>query len=269
MRAINVILTEVFEVILVGPASLFREAGLWIVSVILGVLMVMIFGRLSNQAAIARRKEIIKGHLLSLSLYPHELRVALGTYGRIFISLGAYMGLLLAPTLVLIVPFVIVAIQLEARFGRLPLRPGQTAVVTAEFPGAIPPDVVLVGPEGGEVTVETPAVRIPSRKEVSWRVKAHREGEFSLTLRDGEKEYPKRVVVGEGVQTVSAQRPGRIPDQILFPVEGPLDGIEGIRLEYPRAQVRLLTWETHWMVFFVLVSIAVALVARYPLGVEF
>jgi hypothetical protein len=269
MRAVNVILTEIFEVILVGPSSLFREAGLWIVSIILGVLMVMIFGRLSNQAAISRRKEIIKGHLLSLSLYPHELGVALGTYGRIFVSLGAYVGLLLAPTLVLIVPFVIVAIQLEARFGRLPLSPGQTAVVTAEFPGEIPSDVVLDGPEGGEVTVETPGVRIPAQKEVSWRVRANREGEFSLIVRDGEREYAKRVVVGGGLQTVSAQRPNRIPDQILYPVEDPVDGIERIRLEYPRAQVRLLVWETHWMVFFVLVSLAVALVARYPLGVEF
>jgi len=76
-------------------------------------------------------------------------------------------------------------------------------------------------------------------------------------------------VVGGGLRTTSAERPSRILDQVLYPVEEPVEGIERIRLAYPRARVRLLAWETHWMVFFVLVSIAVALVVRYPLGVEF
>ena len=276
MHGLNTVLVKLFDVILVAPAGLFPEAGLWIVSVVLGVVMVLIFGKVSDQKAIARTKDTIKAHLLSLSLYPHELGLAFRTYGRIFGNLGVYLALLLAPTIVLLVPFVVVAVQLEMRYGRQALRPGESAVVSARFggggdgAGALPGDVALRSPEG--VVVETPPVRIPREGEVAWRVRATGEGTHDLVVAAGGEEYSKSLHVGTDLVTLSPERPAGLLGQILYPVEPPLEGDGGpvsIRVEYPRADVSLLSWRTHWMVFFVLVSVGVALVARIPLKVDF
>lgn len=274
MRVVNSVLNGIFEILLVVPSALFGEAGLLLVSILFGVGMVVLFGRLSDPVSIRRSKDRIKAHLLSLSIYSHEIGLAGRTYARVFGSLGGYLGRLILPTLVLAIPFVVVAIQLEARYGRRPIRPGDAAVVSALFETtedrALPDEVFLDAPAG--VEVETPPIRIPVEGEVAWRIRAEKEGAYSLNVRIGGRQYEKTLVVGEGIHTLSARRPGSgIGDQILNPVEPPVDGSGGIRsiqVAYPKRGVSLLFWRTHWMVFFVLVSIAVALVAKVPLGVE-
>ena len=271
----NSIMSAVFEVLLVVPSALFREAGLLLVSVLFGVGMVILFRRTSNQEAIRRSKNRIKGLLLSLSLYPHEVGLAFRIYVRVAGATGRYLILILLPTVWAVVPFLLVAIQLEARFGRIPLLPGQAAVFSVLFEGGLTedfrPNIFLVADPG--LIVETPQpVRIPSEQELAWRIRAKEPGDFTLVVRVGERAYKKTVRVGEGVKTLSVERPGGgMLAQVLHPIERPLReaaGLRAIRIEYPKGAVSLLGWETHWMVFFIVVSMGAAVVARFPLGVE-
>lgn len=274
MQVLNRILNGIFHLLLVLPSGVFREAGLLLVSVAFGVGMVLLFRRFSNQDSIHRQKNAIKGHLLTLSLYPHELGLALPTYGKILTSLGKYLLLLLLPTLYLVVPFILVAVQVETRFGRLPLRSGEAVVVSALYDpdreGGLPGKIALEAPPGIEVETPLP-VRIPGEGEVAWRVRPEVAGELTLRVTQGGEEYEKEIVVGEGVYALSVERPrGGVISQLLNPVESPLEDPEGpraIRVEYRGGSVRLLFWETHWLVFFLVVSIAAAMVARVPLKV--
>lgn len=275
MGVLNAILNGLFEVLLIVPSALFREAGLLLVSALFGVGMVLLFRRVSNQEAIRRRKDSIKGRLLSLSLYPHEIGLALRTYPKIMAALGGYLALMLTPALWLAGPFLIVAIQMETRYGRVPLRPGQAVVVSALFGTGerrgLPEGVALEVPPGLELETPNP-VRIPAVGEVAWRVRAREAGEFAVTVVTGGESYDKTVTVGEGLRTLSVMRPGEgFIAQAMNPGEPPIPGMGGlkaIRIEYPRGEVSLFFWETHWLVFFVVVSMAVALVARYPLHTE-
>lgn len=275
MRMVNSLLNGVFEILLVLPTALFREAGLLLVAALFGVVAVLVFRRLSDQGAIRRAKNRVKGHLLSLSLYPHEIGLMFRTYPRALGSTGRYLSLMIMPTLAMGIPFAFVAVQVEARFGRLPLEPGEAAVVSAIFDPDRDPwpaeAITLEAPPG--LAVETPRpVRIPSEGEVAWRIRALEVGDHTLHVVSGGGRYAKRVIVGDGVRTVSVERPGSgVIAQFLHPVEPPIreaGGPRAIRIEYPRARVGLLLWRTHWVVFFLVVSIGVAVVARYPLGVE-
>jgi hypothetical protein len=131
------------------------------------------------------------------------------------------------------------------------------------------PVASLEAPSGLEV--ETPAVWIPSERELAWRLRAQTWGDYELKLRLGGQEYSKTAQVSEQVRRRSPERlaPG-FWNELLYPGEPPLPKVSpvaSIALAYPEDAVSILGWPVNWLVAFFVLSVVFAFALRGRMGV--
>jgi hypothetical protein len=145
--------------------------GLIAASVTAGILMLAAFRRFSDQAAVRNAKARVWAHLYELRLFGDEPALMLRANRNLLAANARYLGLMLKPAAVIVIPVALLMWQLDRVYGTRPFEPGETAVASAH--GERP---VLTAPPGFEV--ETPAVRVPSRGVAYWRVRATRTARF-------------------------------------------------------------------------------------------
>src|SRR5215470_3687440 len=139
VHAINRTLTAIFGVILLPFHSLSPVWGLAFISLVAGILMVWIFGKVSDQESIDRTKRRIQGNLLGVWLYQHNVGVVLRLQRHIFGDILRYLKFSMVSLLVLIVPILLIMTQLNLHFGTRPLHPGEQAVIKVHL--SQPPDL--------------------------------------------------------------------------------------------------------------------------------
>lgn len=239
-------------------------------SMVVGVLMVPVFGRLSNQKAIAASKDAIKANLLALKLYRDELHVTFLAQWRLVKAVGRMQWYVLGPVLLLMPPMLLVLAQMGIRHQWRALRPGESAQVRMEVgePSWDVHGVRLIGGDG--VAVE--AGPVAGGGEIWWRIRAERPGRHELVFEAGGARIGKELVVGESQRRVSAVRPGSSwTERLLHPVELPLTrscGVKSIEVMYPLRE----SWvdgANVWVLTFFVVSMAAALVSAPWFGVKF
>src|SRR5438552_5561024 len=98
-----------------------------------GILMVWIFGKVSNQDAIQRTRERLSSELIGLRLFKDDLRVFFGIQYQVLIWTLKYLGYSLVPMVILMVPTMIILIQLNLHYGARPLRVGEQALVKVKL----------------------------------------------------------------------------------------------------------------------------------------
>jgi uncharacterized membrane protein (DUF106 family) len=261
MTFISAIMTAMFDFLLRPFAGLSPWYGIAAVSLLTGVVMLLIFRCTSNQRAIRRAKQRIRAHLLEVRLYRDDVRVLLRAQKDILLNNLAYLGNSLAPLAVMIIPVVLILVQLNAHYGYQPLRPNESGIVSARFAHTADLDTCrleLIVPSG--LRVETPPLRIPSLREVDWRIGAKRPGKYVLAIAVGEQRVEKQVVVAAGPARVAPERVASGWSAMLMnPGEKPLPHgsvVRSITVGYKRASLPLLRWNIHWLVAFFVLSIA-------------
>jgi hypothetical protein len=234
--------------------------------------MLWVFGRVSNQKVISRVREEIRGNLLAVRLYQHDVGVVLRLQGRILRATLVYFRYSFRPILILIVPVFLILAQLNLYFSLRPLQEGETALVKAKLHslsigGADEPQL-----EASEVVrVETPGVRIEAEREVAWRIRAVESGHHRVIVRRGSEKVEKALVVGGRWDRVSHLRTDSLLDLLLYPGEDAIfgeAGINSIEVTYPSLRLRLFGWDVHWIVLFLVISLASAFILKRPMGVE-
>ncbi len=246
-------------------------AILSVFSILTAVFSLLVFRWTSDQKAIRRVKDRIGAHVLEVRLFPDQLRVVARAYLTLLGNLLLYLRHSLRPLLVLTVPLLLLFVQMEAHFGRMPLEPGQDFLLRATFenPGSLD-QAMLRLPAGLAMTA--PPVRIPPDREVDWRLRAERPGQYDARVAVAGTEIVKKVVVGGSLARVDVERArGGIWQQILNPGEallpqaGPLDRIE---VQYSPRVFRLRTWEMDWIVPFLAITLIAALALKGFLRTE-
>jgi uncharacterized membrane protein (DUF106 family) len=273
MTIINAIMTAIFDVVLRPFAALSPWYGIAVISLLTGVVMLVIYRYTSNQRAIRRAKDRIRAHLLEVRLYRDDVGVLLRAQKDILLTNLVYLGHSLRPLVVMIIPVVLILIQLNVNYGYRPLRPGDSAIITAKFSPAVDVGAAmprLIGPAG--LKVETPPLRIPSLREVDWRIKAKQAGRYAVRVAVGDREIAKQVIVATGHARVSPQRVGSGWWTVLMnPGEKPLpagSGIQWIAVQYQAASLPFFGWNLHWLVAFFILSIAFGFALKGPLRIE-
>ncbi|MGH8236123.1 MAG: hypothetical protein ACREXP_03770 [Steroidobacteraceae bacterium] len=223
-----------------------------------------IYKGISNQAAIRDAKDKIVAHLLELRLFRDDLRVLLRAEGRVFASIGRYLGHSMLPMLVMLPVFLLLLIQIESRFAFRGLAPDEQALVTVGVSADQPVSRLPVNldAEGG-LRVATPALRADSSSEVYWRIHAVRPGSHNLKLRVG-GEQTERIVSGEGsvgamtmAYRASDMRTLLYPRAAALPSVGP---VTTLAIDYPRARGEFAGLSsTSWLFFGMVVVFAFAL----------
>ncbi|NQU11013.1 hypothetical protein HQ590_09500 [bacterium] len=172
MSLVRAISNGLFDVLLAPFRTANPWPGLLAVALFTAVLVLLIFRVASRPATVRRRRDRLLARVLELVLFEDDLVVNLGAFGRVLAANGRYLAALLIPLALSLVPVLLILAQADAWFGWRPLQPGETTVVTARFAAVAPgltEDATLTTSAG--LRVETWPVRVPSRNEVSWRVR--------------------------------------------------------------------------------------------------
>src|ERR1039457_3360452 len=106
-----------------------------VVSVVVGLLMVVLFGYTSDQKAIGIAKDQLKAHLLAVRLYRDQIPVVMGSYGKILRGTGRYLKLAFKPLLYVIIPMTLLMVQIDRYLGQTPLPANAPFLLTVHMTG--------------------------------------------------------------------------------------------------------------------------------------
>ena len=240
--------------------------SLTLLAVLAGLGMLWTVRRFTDQAALRATKRRLRAHVYELRLFADEPVLLWRAQWRLLRDNLRYLGLMLRPALVLALPMLFLLMQLDCFYGRAPLPVGQAAVVTVQMKGTLGlPE--LQAPAG--IVVETPAVRVESERQLSWRVRPLREVSGRLRIVFPNGSFEKAIEAGQGPRYVSARRVSSLAE--LFAHAGeprlPAGELAWIEVRYPWAGVRVWGLQFHWLVWFVLVALAATWVLKKRLRV--
>lgn len=272
VHLINQVLTPLFDLVCWPFRALPPIWAMTVISLVSGVVMVWIFGKVSDQSAIRTVRDQIRGNLIGVRLFQRDLGVVMRLQRRIFGDTMRYMRYALVPMVVLLIPVLLIMTQLNLRFASGPVPPGEAVLVKAFVREAAMLDQTASLEAAEGIVVETAGVRIPSAREVAWRVRALDPGRHLMTIRVGDETIESHLVAGQRWGAVPQRRTGRgAVDTLLYPGEPPIpatQGVEAVEIRYPALEMTILGWNIHWLVAFFVLSIAFGFAFKGALGVE-
>ncbi len=269
--ALNSIINPIFRLLFAPFASLHHWWAMLAISAITALIMLWIFGKVSKQEKIREAKTRIRGNLLGVRLFQHDVAIVLRMQGKILKDTFYYAGLSMVPMLVLLLPVALIIIQLNLYFAARPLAPQQTALVRVDWRGQELPDLRLTAEEG--ISVETEAVRVASGEavEVWWRIRGDHPAHSRLKLEGAGVALVKEVRVGTGWGEISTLRTQSALDLLLYPGEVPIEAgssVFDLEIEYPEQSFPLLGWDLHWLLVFFVLSVIFSFAFKGFMGVE-
>jgi hypothetical protein len=260
---LNKAISALFDILLLPFGRLHPAAGLVFLSVLAGLLMLVIFKKTSNQRGLRAARDRMQGRLYEMRLFGGDPVATLRAAGALLADNARYLRFIVVPTLAMIVPFFILYVQLEARYGLRPAAPGEPIIVSAK------PGNILLKTDG-DIRIETAPLRIGESGETDWRVSADKPGRHMLRFEAGGQNVEKEFVAGSGVKPVwPARAGGGVMRRLLNPGEPPPgNGIYELRVNYPRRQIIITGRQAHWLVIFFVVSLAAAFAFKKLFRVE-
>ncbi|MCK4305718.1 MAG: hypothetical protein KAY24_15880 [Candidatus Eisenbacteria sp.] len=271
----------VFDIMLAPFRGMHPAIGLLAISVATGVIMLLIFGKTSNQDVIRKVKGRLKAHIAEIWLFRNDLAQMLLAVVRVLGNTGVYFVQSLRPLIFILVPVVVIMVMLGLRYELRPFQPGETAVLSIRVDDPSwtrGREVRLVGAPNIEVL--SGPLRIPQLCEIDWRIRATAPGVHEITLVTPAGEVTKSFHVTSGGHESGSNRAkiaasrGRCFSSafLLFPSEPPLPASSGVRKitvrNWPHRELKLLGWGVHWLIVFFVISMAAGFSVKGLFGVE-
>jgi hypothetical protein len=264
------LLKRAFDLLLDPLDRCAPTAGLWAVSALSGFAVLFVFRWASNPAGIRAARRRAQAELLAVRLYRDDPRIVLRAQARFLVALARYLGHMVLPFGVLLLPLALIGAQLDARYATRALQPEERAVVEAFGTSGMLDSGELQSADG--IIVEAGPVRVPDRGEMSWRVAAKVPGRQLLTLLVAGGRVDKEVVVSSTPRGAPARRmSATLSSVFLAPAEAAIEdglGVNRIAIGYPPLEIDFLGWKVGWITVFLVVSSTVALALRRRMGVE-
>jgi hypothetical protein len=217
-----------------------------------GLLILLVFKAISNRRALQTARRKLRSHLLAIRLFADDPAVILRSQGRLLLCTLRYMALLLPAFLAVAIPLFLAWDRLDAIWGRAPLEPGETVILTARLSDSVS-NPLLVAPDW--LPVESPPVRVDAVHEVSWRLRVGRAGSGDVSVTAGAERVSKRIEARPGLHY--------LPDRETA-AGGPILWLEA---PYPRSELAVWGVSASWPVWFFLISTITALAFRHRLRV--
>ncbi len=271
MGTFNTAVSAVFDVILApfGHRQAWFDLLVW--PVLAGIVALLVYKRVSNQAGIARAKNGIAVHLLEVVLYRNDLVGVLVSTARAMGQNLLYLGHNLLPMVVMFVPMMAVLVQLVAHYALAPVPPGSVELLTVRLDPAVTrlraTELRLDLPDG--VVLDAPPVRTPDG-EVVWRVRAVTEGDYTLRIHAGDQVIDKGLAVGGAPRKVPVMRTKSwlgflYPGESAMPSGSPLYSVD---LPYPDRPLAFFPdGESGILLWFLVASLAAGFALKGPFGV--
>jgi len=242
-----------------------------ILSLVVGLLMVVLFGYTSDQKAIGIAKDQLKAHLLAVRLYRDQIPVVMGSYGKILRGTGHYLKLAFKPLLYVIIPITLLIVQMDRYLGQTPLPVNAPFLLTAQFNGSDGlNDVTLDLPP--EITMTAPPVHVSAENEIVWRLAGSKEGKYEVKVAAAGQNAAKAVCVGSDLARISTVRlRGQFWRRMFSSVEPalpPNSPIESIAINYPDRNIDVAGYGINWIWLFFILSMVAGFIFKELLGIQ-
>lgn len=271
MNAFNVVTSRIFDVVLapLGHRQAWFDLLVW--PVLAGIVALLVYKRVSNQAGIAHAKKGIALHLLEVRLFRDDLVGVLVSTAKALGQNALYLGHNLLPMVVMFVPMMAIVVQLVSHYALAPIPPGSIELLTVRLDPAVagvkPTDLRLELPAG--VALDAPPVRTPDG-EVVWRLRAVAEGDHVLRIRAGDQTIEKRLAVGGPPRKVPVMRT-KSWEALLYPAEAGLPAASplfSVAVRYPTRDLAFFpNGEGGVLLWFFVASLAAGFLLKGRFGV--
>lgn len=266
---VNLIASKVIDIILLPFSALSPGWGLIFVSALTGILLIFLYGLVSNQKAIKGVKRKISASILEVILYRHDIGQCLKAQGRMLAAGFKYFLLAVPPLIILMIPCIIILAQLNLRYEERPLETGESLVLTATLKDTNKLMDTKIEPPAG-LQVSEP-LRISEDKQVVWKINAVEPGKHLLRFTNSSDPLiEKNVYVGAKDSPLYSNFYNSWMWTILYPKENKdlSNAFTQVSLSYPKSEHSLLGMEMHWIIIFFLVSLVSGLIAARFFKVE-
>jgi hypothetical protein len=246
--------------------------SLVLLGIVLGIALLWVVRRVSNQAAIRDAKRGLQAHLYELRLFADEPKLIWRAQVGLLRQNLRYLALMLFPAVVLTLPSLALFVCLDAFYGLSPLAPGRPALITVKMNQPLPAAgdaLTLELPDG--IRAESPPVRVMRESEISWRIRPLRLVSGHLKVEVAGESAAKSIRSGAGPAYLVRRRVSSVLDLLRNPGERPLSSqtIDWIEVDYPRTEIECLGLRLHWAWWLLLVSMATAFLLRGRFRVTF
>ena len=242
-----------------------------VVSLIVGLLMVVLFGYTSDQKAIGIAKDQLKAHLLAVRLYRDQIPVVMGSYGKILRGTGRYLKLAFKPLLYVIIPITLLIVQIDRYLGAMPIPPNVPFLLTVQTTGGDALNDATLGLPP-EITMSAPPVHVPSTKEIVWRLVGSKEGKYEVKIAAAGQSAAKAVWVGSDLPRISTIRlRGHFWERMFSSAEPALpenSSVESISINYPDRNIEIAGYGMNWIWLFFILSMVAGFVFKELLGIQ-
>jgi|SRR5271165_3588458 len=246
-----------------------------ILSVVVGLLMVVLFGYTSDQKEIGIAKDQLKAHLLAVRLYRDQIPVVMGSYGKILRGTGRYLKLAFKPLVYVIVPITFLIVETDRYLGQTPIPVNTPFLLTVHATSSDElgwlNDTVLDLPP--EITMTAPPVNIPAENEIVVRLVGSREGKYELTIpAPSGLSVTKSVCLGGGLPRLSTVRlRGHFWSRMFSSAEAALPEnapFDSIAIDYPDRNIDIAGYGMNWIWLFFILSMAAGFIFKELLGIK-
>ncbi|MGA9472673.1 MAG: hypothetical protein WBV36_09430 [Terriglobales bacterium] len=244
-----------------------------VLSVVIGLLMIVLFGYTSDQKAIGIAKDQLKAHLLAVRLYRDQLHVVMGSYGKVLRGTGRYLKLAFKPLLYVIIPITLMIVWLDRSLGLTAIQTNTPFLLTARVnnPQALDSVSIDLPPE---ITASAPPVHVAADNEVVWRLVASQQGAYEVKISAGGQSAVKTVRVSPELAQVSPERlRDHFRERMFSSGESALpndSAVESISVNYPERNIPLgiAGYEMNWIWLFFILSMIAGFIFKELLGIE-
>jgi hypothetical protein len=273
VELINTALTSLFSFALAPLSSLAPVWSLLLVSIVAGVVLAYIYGKISNQQALKKVKRSIAAGIFESVLFRHDIRTSLSAQAKMLWSGVRYFTLAIPPIIILLIPSLLILAQLNLRFGARALTLGEKAVVTLTTTNEDSLFEAELTPSEGLLV--TPPLRDLENKQVSWRIDTtpdtfDKATNVTLSVSGASVSYPLHV--GAQPVTLATELHTAALWQFLYPggtvPEALQRYVQAITVTYPEQELSIAGISTNWLVLFVCVSLISGLIASKVIGIE-
>ncbi len=258
-----------------------------LLSLIVGLLMILLFGYTSDQKAIGVAKDQLKAHLLAVRLYRDQLHVVMGSYGKVLRGTGRYLKLAFKPLLYVIIPITLLIVWLDRSLGLTAIQPNTPFLLSVHL--SKPGGIDQLGNESDgtqenlnnirielppEINATAPAVHVLADNEAVWRLVATKNGTYEVKIVTGNEIVGKTVRVASQLAQVSPERlRGHFWERMFSSGESALpanSAIESITVDYPERNIPLgiAGYQMNWIWLFFILSMIAGFIFKELLGIE-
>jgi len=271
-QKLNHFLTRGCDLLLLPLAKLPPFWGILFLSLLTSLFVLAVYRAISNPSRVKETKNRIKANILAIRLYRDFWQTIVSSFFKSLFYTGKYFVLNLLPLLAVLPLMFLLFVQMDIRYGMRPFRPGESITVKANFAGAIGAAEAVLAPNAGYQALMNP-VYVDALGEVDWKLRALQMGKTDIAISVDGVTFRKDLVVGNGLFALSNKKMAVSSlAHFIYPVEkllAPRAPLAAISIQYPARGISFLGFETHWLVWYLVLTMIIALALKNRFGVEF